>query len=78
MKNNIPKVMSYEAMKQAYNALTAEQQAIVYNLTISLMHLNARFDIQAPQKRTFGQFAGRAKAIFADDWEMTEDELCSL
>ena len=70
--------MSYEAMKQAYNTLTAEQQLIVYNLTISLMHLNAKLDSQAPRKRSFGQFAGRAKAIFADDWEITEDELCSL
>ena len=65
-------------MKLAYNALTAEQQSIVYNLTISLMHLNAKFESQVPRKRTFGQFVGRAEAIFADDWEITEDELCSL
>ena len=70
--------MSYEAMKQAYNTLTAEQKSSVYNLTISLMHLNAKLDTQAPRKRTFGQFVGHAKAIFSDDWEITEDELCSL
>ena len=30
----------------------------------------------SPQKRTFGKFSGTAIAVFSDDWEMTEEELC--
>ena len=29
-----------------------------------------------PQKRIFGQFAGKATATFADDWSINENEFC--
>ena len=70
--------MSYETMKNAYSALTEEQQLIVYNLTISLLNMNRKFEPVLSAKREFGQFAGKATAVFADNWDMTEDELCYL
>ena len=68
--------MSYEAIAKKYETLTAEQQMIVYNLIISLGKLNAKQAKSTPQKRVFGQFAGRATATFSDNWSMSEEELC--
>ncbi len=70
--------MSYEEMKIAYSALTEEQKQIVYNLTISLLNMNRKIESVLPVKREFGQFAGKASVVFADNWDMTEEELCSL
>ena len=70
--------MSYDVLEKNYEMLTAEQQLIVYNLVISLSKLNANSSYETAQKRTFGKFAGRATAAFADNWEITEEELCSL
>ncbi|MBQ3922110.1 MAG: hypothetical protein II707_02340 [Spirochaetales bacterium] len=71
--------MSYETMKNAYSALTEEQQLIVYNLTISLLNMNrSKAEPVMSAKREFGQFAGKATAVFADNWDMTEEELCCL
>ncbi|MBR6215320.1 MAG: hypothetical protein IKQ84_02835 [Spirochaetaceae bacterium] len=70
--------MSYDVLEKSYETLTDEQQLIVYNLVISLGKLNAKQDAKALKKRTFGKFAGRATATFSDDWEISEEELCSL
>ena len=70
--------MSYDVLEKSYETLTDEQQLIVYNLVISLGKLNAKQDAKALEKRTFGKFAGRATATFSDDWEISEEELCSL
>ena len=56
--------------KKNYNALTEEQQMIVYNLIISLGKLNEKNNV-IPKKREFGQYA--SKAVFLDDWEMPEE-----
>ncbi|MCR5455889.1 MAG: hypothetical protein K6F33_12950 [Bacteroidales bacterium] len=69
--------MSFDTMEQAYKQLNAEQQQAIYNLTILLLNNNENQQSK-PKKRTFGQYAGRAKAVFADNWEMTDEELCSL
>ena len=69
--------MAYEVFKKNYEILTEEQQMIVYNLVLSLVNLNAKL-AEAPAKRMFGKFAGKAKATFSDSWEMTEEELCAL
>lgn len=69
--------MSYEAMEQAYKQLTDEQQKAIYNITLLLLS-NQEPQQDKPKKRVFGQYAGKATAVFADDWEMTEEELCSL
>ncbi|MCR5621914.1 MAG: hypothetical protein K6G18_08655 [Treponema sp.] len=70
--------MSYVVMEKAYNTLTEEQQLIVYNLTVALMNMNEKAEKKVPPKRTFGKFAGRAKAVFSPDWEMSEEELFGL
>ncbi len=70
--------MSYDVLEKSYETLTDEQQLIVYNLVISLGKLNAKQDAKALKKRTFGKFAGRTTATFSDDWEISEEELCSL
>lgn len=69
--------MSYEVFQKNYEILTEEQQMIVYNLVLSLGNLNAKLS-ETPKKRTFGKFAGKAKAIFSDSWEMSEEKLCAL
>ncbi|MBQ9260072.1 MAG: hypothetical protein IJ187_09530 [Neisseriaceae bacterium] len=69
--------MSYAAIEHSYNTLTQEQQVIVNDLIVSLAKLNKRnLKEKARPKRTFGQFSGRATAIFSNTWSMTEDELC--
>lgn len=70
--------MSFDVLEKSYETLTDEQQLIVYNLVISLGKLNAKKDEKALKKRTFGKFTGRATATFSDDWEISEEELCSL
>lgn len=70
--------MSYDVLEKNYETLTAEQQLIVYNLVISLGKLNATHGEKSLKKRTFGKFADRATATFADNWEMSEEELCAL
>ena len=70
--------MSYEVLERSYNALTEEQQLIVYNLILSLGKLNVKAEKRERPKRTFGKFSATAKATFSDDWEMTEEELCAL
>lgn len=40
--------MSYEVLEKTYNTLTEEQQAIVYNLVISLGNLNISVKESAP------------------------------
>ena len=67
--------MSYEILEKSYATLTDEQQMIVYNLVVSLEKLNSKKN-DSPQKRIFGKFSGTAIAVFSDDWEMTEEELC--
>lgn len=69
--------MAYDVLQQSYEALTEEQQMIVYNLVLSLCKLNSK-PSESPQKRVFGKFAGKATAIFSDSWEMSEEELCAL
>ena len=69
--------MTYDIFQQYYALLSEEQQAIVYNLTLSLANLNAR-TANTPEKRASGKFAGKAKAIFSDSWNMSEKELCTL
>jgi hypothetical protein len=71
-------IMSYDTMEKAYKMLTKEQQQFVYNLTVMLINHNAESQSKPRPKRTFGQFAGRAKAVFADDWGMSEEELCKI
>lgn len=70
--------MSYQIMEKTYKRLTVEQQRIIYNLAVLLLHLNVKAEIQRQHKRTFGKFAGRSKAVFSDNWEITEEELCAL
>ncbi len=69
--------MAYEVFKKNYEILTEDQQMIVYNLVLSFVNLNAKL-ADVPAKRTFGKFAGKAKAVFSDSWEMSEEELCAL
>jgi hypothetical protein len=69
--------MSYAQMEHTFNLLTAEQQQAIFNLAVLLLNSNSSV-ADKPKKRTFGQYAGRATAVFADDWEMTDEELCSL
>ena len=69
--------MSYAVLEKSYATLTAEQQMIVYNLVLSLEKMNERQSVH-PKKREFGKFKGRATAVFSDDWEMSESELCGL
>ena len=70
--------MSYDAIEKSYNTLTEEQQLIVYNLILSLCKLNLRVENNDISKRVFGKFSKTAKASFSDNWEMSEEELCSL
>lgn len=70
--------MPYDLLEKNYKSLTEEQQLIVFNLVVSLGNLNAAQSAGSLKKRTFGKFAGKAKAVFSDDWEMSEEELCSL
>ena len=70
--------MPYDLLEKNYETLTAEQQLIVYNLVISLGNLNTKQDCKPLKKRSFGKFAGKAKAVFSDTWDMTEEELCAL
>jgi hypothetical protein len=65
-------------MEKAYKMLTNEQQQVVYSLTVMLISHNAESQSKPRPKRTFGQYAGRAKAVFADNWEMSEEELCGI
>lgn len=67
--------MSYEILEKTYTALTEEQQQIVYSLVLSLEKMNEK---KSSKKREFGKFAGKAKATFSDNWQMTEEELCAL
>ena len=69
--------MPYAVLEKSYETLTAEQQMIVYNLVLSLEKMNEKQAAQ-PKKREFGKFCGRATAVFSDDWEMSESELCGL
>lgn len=69
--------MTYDIFQQYYDLLPEEQQMIVYNLTLSLANLNARA-ANTPKKRAFGKFAGKAKAVFSDSWDISEEELCAL
>ena len=66
--------MAYEVFQKNYEILTEEQQMVVYNLVLSLANMNERL-ADAPAKR---KFAGKAKAVFSDSWEMSEEELCAL
>ena len=70
--------MSYDVIEKSYNTLTEEQQLIVYNLILSLCKLNLQSENNVISKRVFGKFSKTAKVSFADDWEMSEEELCSL
>lgn len=70
--------MSYDVLAKSYETLTAEQQRIVYNLVVSLEKMNAKKTEQNLKKRVFGKFKGQASAVFSDDWEISEEELCSL
>ena len=72
--------MSYKNLERTYNTLTEEQQSIVYNLALSLFNLNSKLrkNTSVQPKRKFGKYAGVAKATFKDNWEMSEEELCSL
>ena len=70
--------MAYDVLQQSYEALTEEQQTIVYNLVLSLSKLNSKPTSTPQKKRVFGKFAGKATAIFSDSWEMSEEELCAL
>ena len=70
--------MSYEVLEKTYNTLTEAQQMIVYNLVLSLGQLNKQQNKTKLKKRSFGKFADKAKAVFSDSWEMSEQELCSL
>ncbi len=69
--------MSYDILQKNYETLTDEQQIIVNNIILSLVNLNTK-TIKSPEKRTFGKFEGKAKAVFSDSWEMTEEEFCAL
>ncbi len=69
--------MSYEVLEKKYNALTEEQQMIVYNLVLSLGKLNEA-NATTPKKRVFGKFANRATVNFSENWEMTESELLNI
>jgi len=40
--------MCYEVLEKTYNTLTEEQQAIVYNLVISLGNMNVSINQQSP------------------------------
>ena len=70
--------MSYELMKNTYCALSEEQQFLVYNLAVSLLNMNRKGNSSCSTKREFGQYAGKATAVFSDNWEITEEELCCL
>ena len=71
--------MNYATIERPYNTLTEEQQAIVYDLVLSLAKLNSvKTQPETAQKRTFGQFANTANAVFNDGWAITEQDLCAL
>ncbi|MBR5939617.1 MAG: hypothetical protein IKZ88_00020 [Neisseriaceae bacterium] len=71
--------MNYATIERPYNTLTEEQQAIVYDLVLSLAKLNSvKTQPETVQKRTFGKFANTATAVFANDWTITEQDLCAL
>ncbi len=67
--------MSHSQMEQTFKMLTDEQQLAIYNLAVLLLNSNADTTAKKTKKRTFGQYSGRATAVFADDWEMTDEEL---
>ena len=69
--------MAYDLFQKSYETLTEEQQMIIYNLVLSLVKMNSK-PVETPRKRVFGQYAGKAKAVFSDSWEMSEEELCAL
>ena len=69
--------MGFDALQKSYETLTEDQQMIVYNLVLSLCKLNEK-PVETPKKRVFGQFAGKATAVFSDSWEMSEEEICAL
>ena len=66
--------MSYETLEKNYKNLTEEQQHIVYNLILSLSKINVQSSQCCPKKRQFGKYAHCATAIFAEDWQITEEE----
>lgn len=66
--------MSYETLEKNYKNLTEEQQHIVYNLILSLSETNVQGAQCCPKKRQFGKYARCATAIFAEDWQITEEE----
>ena len=70
--------MPYDLLEKSYKSLNEEQQLIVFNLVISLGNLNANNADVSLKKRTFGKFSGKAKAVFSDNWEMSEEELSAL
>lgn len=70
--------MSYEILEESYSTLTEEQQLIVYNLILSLCKLNLKAKNTAMPKRIFGKFSSTAKVTFSDNWEMSEEDMCSL
>ena len=69
--------MAYDVFQKSYETLTEEQQMIIYNLVLSLVKMNSK-PVETPRKRVFGQYSGKAKVIFSDSWEMSEEELCAL
>ena len=70
--------MPYAAIENSFERLTEEQKLIVYNLVVSLGKMNECHEVHKPKKRVFGKYAGKASVAFADDWEMSEEELCCL
>lgn len=72
--------MNNETLLEKLNELSPEMRESAENYIDFLLY-KARTELQKPvkkKKRVFGKFEGKAKAVFAEDWEMTEEELCNL
>ena len=70
--------MSKATLIEKIDTLTEEQRENAEKYIDFLIYREQQ-EIQKPvkKKRVFGKFEGKAKAVFAEDWEMTEEELCS-
>ena len=68
--------MPYDILQKNYETLTDEQQIIVNNLILFLANLNTKTIKSCLLKNVHLEiFEGKAKAVFSDSWEMTEEKL---
>ena len=66
---------AYNNLVEQLSLMTYEQLANMMHITIDLMKEKKSSEIS---KREIGKYDNQVEIKFADEWEMTEEELCSL